>query len=54
LAQSFFDVGPNQGDPYDLDMTQNATVLGGTRPVVGAGVQSAANLVLRVNATAVP
>ena len=51
LGQSFFDVGPAQGAPYDLDMTQNATVLGGTHPVVDSGVQSAGNLMLRVNAT---
>jgi hypothetical protein len=53
-GRSFFDVGPTQGAPYDLDMTQNATVLGGTHPVVGSGVQSAGNLMLRVNATTTP
>ena len=35
-------------------MTQNATVLGGTHPVVGAGVQSPGNLALRVDASPVP
>jgi hypothetical protein len=54
LSQSFFDVGPEQSAPYDLDMTQNATVVGGTHPVVGAAVPHPANLVLRVNATATP
>jgi hypothetical protein len=54
LGQSFFDVGPSQGAPYDLDMTDNATVLGGHHPVLGDGVQSAGNLMLRVNATDTP
>lgn len=49
-GQSFFDVGPNQGDPYDLDVTTNVTVFGGTHPVVGPLVQSPGNLILRVNA----
>jgi hypothetical protein len=49
LGQSFFDVGPNQGDPYDLDMTQNATVAGGIHPVVMMA-QDAGNFVIRVNA----
>jgi hypothetical protein len=35
-------------------MTDNATVLGGTHPVVGDGVQSPGNLLLRVNATITP
>jgi hypothetical protein len=52
--RSFFDVGPTQGGSYNLDNTANATLLGGTHPVVGGGVQSAANLVLRINASAVP
>src|SRR6266849_6816174 len=54
LNHSFFDVGPAQGAPYDLDMTQNATVNGGTHPVVHSGVQSAGTTHLRVNATATP
>jgi hypothetical protein len=54
LGQSFFDVGPNQGDPYDLDNTSNAVVLGATHSVVGDGVQSPGNLILRVNATTTP
>lgn len=54
LGHSFFDVGPAQSAPYDPDMTQNATVLGATHPVVGAGVQNPGNLHLRVNATATP
>ncbi len=54
LGHSFFDVGPAQGAPYDLDMTQNVTVLGGTHPVVDGGVQSPGNLFLRVNATSTP
>ncbi len=54
LNHSFFDVGPTQGAPYDLDMTQNATVNGGTHPVVHSGVQSAGTTHLRVNATATP
>jgi hypothetical protein len=54
LGHSFFDVGPTQGAPYDLDSTANATVNGATHPVVGAGVQSAGTTHLRVNATATP
>jgi hypothetical protein len=54
LNHSFFDVGPTQGAPYDLDMTQNATVNGGTHPVVHAGVQSSGTTHLRVNATTTP
>jgi hypothetical protein len=54
LGQSFFDVGPNQGDAYDLDNTSNAVVLGGTHSVVGDGIQSPGNLILRVNATTTP
>jgi len=53
-GHSFFDVGPKQGAPYDLDMTANATVNGGTHPVVGPMVQSPGNTALRVNATATP
>src|SRR5262249_19076951 len=49
-GQSFFDVGPKQGAAYDLDVTGNATVLGGRHPVVNFA-QSAGNLLLRVNAT---
>lgn len=54
LMRSFFDVGPTQGAAYNLDNTANATLLGGPHPVVGGGVQSAANLALRVNGVAVP
>jgi hypothetical protein len=53
-GQSFFDVGPQQGAPYDLDMTDNVVVLGATHSVVGANVQSPGNLILRVNATDTP
>jgi len=53
-GHSFFDVGPKQGAPYDLDMTANATVNGATHPVVGPMVQSPGNTALRVNATATP
>jgi hypothetical protein len=54
LGHSFFDVGPEQGAPYDLDSTQNATVNGGTHPVVDSGVQSPGTTLLRVNATDTP
>ncbi len=54
LGHSFFDVGPAQGAPYDITMTQNATVNGGTHPVVDSGVQSPGTTLLRVNATATP
>jgi hypothetical protein len=54
LQRSFFDVGPTQGAPYNLDDTSRATLMGGTHPVVGGGVQSAANIVLRVNGSAIP
>ncbi|MEP7013932.1 MAG: PEP-CTERM sorting domain-containing protein [Verrucomicrobiota bacterium] len=52
--RSFFDVGPTQGGSYNLDNTGNATLLGGVHPVLGGSAQDAANLVLRVNASAVP
>jgi hypothetical protein len=48
-GRSWFDVGPTQGGVYNLDDTSRATVLGGTHPVVGGGVQAAGNLMLRVN-----
>ena len=53
LGHSFFDVGPTQGAAYDLDVTTNATVLGGSNPVV-TFAQSAGDLGLRVTANAVP
>jgi hypothetical protein len=53
FARSFFDVGPTQGAPYNVDNTENATVLGGNHPVVGVA-QFPDNLILRVNATAAP
>lgn len=53
-GHSFFDVGPTQGAPYDLDVTVNATVNGGIHPVVDSGVQSPGNTFLRVNATTTP
>jgi hypothetical protein len=51
-GRSWFDVGPTQGGSYNLDNTTNATVFGGTHPVVHSGVQSPGNLMLRVNAHA--
>lgn len=51
---SYFDVGPKQGAPYDLDNLGNITVLGDTHPVVGAGVQSPGDLFLRVLADVTP
>jgi hypothetical protein len=50
LNRSFFDVGPTQGAAYNLDNTANATVLGGSHPVVSFA-QDAANLVLTVTAS---
>ena len=52
LGRSFFDVGPSQGAPYNVDDTHNATVLGGFHPVVGFA-QFPDNLILRVNASPV-
>ncbi len=52
--RSFFDVGPTMGGSYDLDNTANATLLGMSHPVLGGPAQSAANLVLRVNAVPEP
>ena len=52
--RSFFDVGPTIGGAYNLDNTANATRLGQNHPVLGGPAQSAANLVLRVNASAIP
>lgn len=52
LGFSYFDVGsPVPGSLYNLDNTLNVTRLGGTNPVVGSGIQHAANLVLRVNSS---
>jgi hypothetical protein len=48
-GRSWFDVGPAQGGAYNLDDTHTATVLGGTHPLLGGGIQSAGNLMLRVN-----
>jgi hypothetical protein len=56
-GQSFFDVGPTPGAPYDLDNTQNATVLGGINPSQPAFLGSPmapGTLTLNVNASAVP
>jgi PEP-CTERM motif len=53
LGHSFFDVGPTISAAYNLDVTTNATVLGGNHPVVGVE-QSAGNLALRVNAVPEP
>jgi hypothetical protein len=48
---SYFDVGPAQGAPKDLDDNSNATLNGGVHPVVGAtAVDMAGNWILRVNA----
>ena len=52
--RSFFDVGPTMGGAYNLDNTANATRLGLAHPVLGGAAQSAANLVLRVNASPIP
>jgi hypothetical protein len=52
--RSFFDVGPTIGGAYNLDNTANATRLGLAHPVLGGLAQSAANLVLRVNAIPEP
>lgn len=49
-GRSFFDVGPAQGAPYNLNNTQNARVFGDTtHPVVPGGIQFSGNLVLSVN-----
>jgi hypothetical protein len=53
LGQSFFDVGPSQGAAYNLDVTTNATVLGGSSPVVGVA-NGAGNAGIRVNAVPEP
>ena len=53
-GHSFFDIGPKQGAPYDLDNTANATVLGAVHPLMAITAQSAGNLFLRVNATDTP
>jgi hypothetical protein len=52
LGYSFFDVGPAQGAPYDLDNTANATVNGAFHPVVHFDVQHPGTTLLRANATA--
>lgn len=53
LGRSFFDVGPTQGAPYNLDDTSRATLLGASHPVVSFA-QSPGNLSLRVNAVPEP
>jgi hypothetical protein len=53
VGQSFFDVGPQQSAPYDLDNTQNLTVLGGNHPVVFE-VNSPGTLTLNVNSVSLP
>jgi hypothetical protein len=54
-GSSFFDVGPAQGAPKDLDDNTNATLNGGIHPVVGStAVDVAGNWILRVDATATP
>lgn len=52
--RSFFDVGPTMGGAYNVDNTANATRLGLAHPVLGGSAQTAANLVLRVNASPIP
>jgi hypothetical protein len=56
LGQSFFDVGLTSGGPYDVNQlpanSAHVTVLGGTHPVLGPGIQPPGNLPLWVNATA--
>jgi len=55
LGRSFFDVGLTLSGPYDVNQgSANITVLGGTHPVVGAGVQDRGNLALWVHANAGP
>jgi hypothetical protein len=52
FGRSFFDAGLTPGAPYDFSQGRdNITVLGGTHPVLGPGVQHAGNLALWVNAT---
>jgi hypothetical protein len=53
LGRSFFDVGPQQGAPYNLDQTGNLTLMGQPHPVVGFAT-NVGNLVLRVNADVTP
>ena len=53
-GHSYFDVGPQQGAPYDLDNLTNLTLLGATHPGVGSGVQSPGDLFLRVRAVPAP
>jgi hypothetical protein len=52
FARSFFDAGLAPGAPYDINQgSDNITVLGGTHPVLGPGIQTPGNLALWVNAT---
>lgn len=52
-GRSFFDTGLTFGGAYDVnqlpDNSANITPLGGTHPVVGPGIQDAANLALWAN-----
>jgi hypothetical protein len=55
LGRSFFDTGLTVGGAYDVNQgSANVTVLGGTHPVVGPGIQSPGNFALWVYATASP
>jgi hypothetical protein len=56
LGRSFFDVGLTSGGAYDVNQlpanSTNVTVLGGSHPILGPGIQDLGNLALWVNATA--
>jgi hypothetical protein len=55
LQRSFFDVGLTYGGAWDVNQgSDNITVLGGTHPVVGPGVQDAGNLALWAYGTKAP
>lgn len=55
LGRSFFDVGTSVSGPWDVNQgSSNITVLGGTHPLLGPGIQSPGNLALWAQGTAAP
>jgi hypothetical protein len=55
LGRSYFDVGLAPSAPWDAGQgSDNITVLGGTHPVLGPGVQYAGNLALWAYGTSAP
>ena len=55
LGRSFFDAGSTVSGAWDVNQgSDNITILGGTHPVLGPGINSPGNLALWAQATAAP